>query len=119
MYKVPCSATKIVGESTKQYFDSDEMRITLCENYINEDGYHKHDIAHQLIFVISGSLKIKGENGYEVIRENESIIIPAKEWHAVMPRTLETKILVIKYKSHNANFVKQLIEDYVHMENKK
>lgn len=118
MYKIPCSATKNIGEeSTKKYFDSNEMRMTLCENYVNEDGWHKHNMAHQIIFIISGSLKIRKGKGYEIVKENEFIIIPAEEWHEVIPKT-PTNMLVIKYKSHNSNFIKQLIEDYVHMEKK-
>lgn len=120
MHKQICTAMKDFGGSIRKYFDFGCLRIMLVEHYADLESWHKHETTSQIIYVIEGTIKVysttsDGESGSEIVSENEFIVIPAEEWHKVVPETDATKLVVIKYIEQNINIIEQLKSDYVRM----
>lgn len=121
MEKVECSSMKDGNGSIRKYFDFESIRMMLGVNYVDTEGWHMHAEAHQIIYVISGALRVFAKNkvdaisNYVIVAEDEFLSLPAGEWHNVTPNIEGTKILVLKYHSNKTNIIKSLKEDYIGM----
>ncbi len=83
MKKINVQKEKTINNCIKKYYDLNDIYISVINNYIDEDKTHKHEIADQIIFVISGTSRISSENNEIVITDNEFVHIPAGEFHKV------------------------------------
>jgi mannose-6-phosphate isomerase-like protein (cupin superfamily) len=99
---------------TREYYDNNDLRIMVTDNYEDIEGWHIHDHTDQIIHVIRGAIYLHtSKDKVKLIRDGEFATIPAGVEHWVVPFTINTKMLVIKYQSTGENIIDDIKSDYI------
>ena len=87
MQRIESNEMKSIGTLVKKYYDLPDMRMMVADNYSDQEGWHKHDVADQVIFVICGSLQISVKDtetiNERILHTNEFMYLPSGELHKV------------------------------------
>lgn len=115
---IKCDHLSNVTNTTRKYYNLDDVRISDVSLYNTEDvhRYHTHHKITEILFVIEGSIKVKiKENGKikeSIVNKNNIAVFEPNEMHTVASVKDAARVIVFKYLSKDGNLLETFINDF-------
>ena len=115
MEKINAELLSEINGAIKKQFNFGELYTIVIDNYVDNEGWHKHEICTQIIYVINGIIRVLSQypTNSECISSGEFLSISVNEWYKIVPETENVKLLIIKYREIGINISREIRNDYI------
>lgn len=105
MQIINCSRISDFNGSTRKYYNVHDIRILDVLAYEKEERWHKHTSVTEVLFILTGKIRVSIRDESEEIKITESkdikadeiVVFTPNEYHRIEPLTKTARILAIKY----------------------
>lgn len=115
---IKCDHLSNVGNTTRKYYNLEDVRISDVSLFNTEDvhRYHYHTKITEILFILEGSIKVKiKENGKikeSIVNTNNIAIFEPGEMHTVASVKDIARVIVFKYLSEHKDLLETFISDF-------